>query len=160
MSSEAYKPHHQRATTLPDAGTFKEVAEPYPRRPATIENASRDDCTLEVSDRNQELFSDRQCNLELVQYADSHVDKETEAAVGNNANESKWLSTADVKDDPEAESTRGTTKRRIFDLRNWRLWLIIGAILAVLIVIIVPVAVIETRKAKAQSQLRESLAFL
>jgi hypothetical protein len=152
MSSEKYKVHHQRATTLPDADTFKEVAVPYPRRPATIENGPRDDCTLEVSDRDCTLeFSNRDCNLELNQYADDkHTEQQAEAVTGNPVDESGRQSTVDGKRDLELESVTGTVKRR----RSYRRkWIIAGSVIGVvviLVVIIVPSAIFGTRNSKPQ----------
>lgn len=146
MSSETYKPHHQRATTLPDAGTFKEAPVSYPRRPATIENSSRDECRLEVSDKDCTLeFSDRLCNLELNQYIDDKdIDKQVEAGVLATGRESTVDGTRDI----ESESVTGTVQRR----KSHRLqWIIAGSVLGVvlLVVIIVPSAIFGTRHAKA-----------
>lgn len=151
MSSESYKPHHQRATTLPDAGTFKETPVSYPRRPATIENSSRDECRLEVSDKDCTLeFSDRLYNLELNQYIDDkEIDKQVEAGVHP---ETGRESTVDGTRDIESESVTGTVQRR---KPHRRQWIIAGSVLGVvlLVVIIVPSAIFGTRHAKAQNKL-------
>ena len=159
MFSETYKPHHQRATTLPDAGTFKEVAVPSPRRPATVENAPRDECTLEVSDKDCTLeFSDRQCNLELNQYVDDkQADKQAEA-VGSQADESARQSSVDGKGDIESDSVSGTVKRRPSHRRQWIIAGSVLGVIVVLVVIIVPSAIFGTRHARAQNSLPQDMA--
>lgn len=160
MSSETYKPHHQRATTLPDAGTFKEVAVPSPRRPATVENAPRDDCTLEVSDKDCTLeFSDQHCNLELNQYVDDkQADKQAEAAVDSQADESARQSTTDGKRDIESDSLSGTVKRRTSHRRQWIVAGSVLGVIVILVVIIVPSAILGTRHAKAQHSLSQDMS--
>ncbi|CAG7949825.1 unnamed protein product [Penicillium salamii] len=155
MSFETYKPHHQRSTTLPDSGTFKETAAPPPRRPATIENAPRDDCTLEVSDKDCKLeFSDRQCNLELNQFVDDkQTHKQAEAGIDSQADESGRQSTVDGKRDIESDSVSGTVKRRTSNRRQWIIAGSVIGVIVVLVVIIVPSAIFGTRHAKAQNNL-------
>jgi hypothetical protein len=151
MSSEKYKAH-QRATTLPDADTFKEVAMPYPRRAATIETTPRDECTLEVSDRDCTLeFSDRGCNLELNQYVeDKHTEQQAEAVPGHSANESGRQSTVDGKRDLESESVTGTVLRRRSHRREWIIAGSVVGVVIILVVIIVPSAIFGTRNSKPQ----------
>ncbi|KAJ5872288.1 uncharacterized protein N7529_004641 [Penicillium soppii] len=159
MSPEAYKAHHQRATTLPDADTFKEVTVLYPPRPATIENGPRDDCTLEVNDRDCTLeFSDRDCNLELNQYVDdNHTDKQVEAGTANPADESGRQSTVDGKLDPESESVTGTVMRRRSHRREWIIASSVLGVVVILVVIIVPSAIFGTRNSKSQNSVPEQL---
>ncbi|CAG7920159.1 unnamed protein product [Penicillium olsonii] len=160
MSSETYKPHHQRSTTLPDAGTAKETAVSPPRRPATIENAPRDDCTLEVSEKDCKLeFSDRQCNLELSQFIDDkQINKEAEAGVDSQADESGQQFTVDGKGDIESDSVSGTVKRRTSNRRQWMIAGSVLGVIIVLVVIIVPSAIYGTRHAKAQNKLPQEPA--
>lgn len=147
--AESYKPHHQRATTLPDTGTVKAAPGPSPRRPATIENSPRDECTISVSDKDCTLeFSNRPCNLELNPYIDDkHIDKQIESVHPETGGE--IVGTRDIES--EFESVTGTVRRKSHRRRLILAGSVFGVVL--LVVIIVPSAVLGTRHAQAQSTL-------